>query len=108
MLRQEPFSIDTNPQAQTSLACRVIKPVSGFFSSHAIPQATPTLKPSATASLKSSLPEENTHLVQEDAAELSKAPESLSSQTREPSPDPGTVCLKLWQFHRVLLSDEGP
>lgn len=108
MLRQEPFSIDTNPQAQTSLACRVIKPVSGFFSSHAIPQATPTLKPSATTSLRSSLPEENTHLVQEDAAELSKAPESPSSQTREPSPDPGTVCLKLWQFHRVLLSDEGP
>ncbi|KAK7811141.1 hypothetical protein U0070_016081 [Myodes glareolus] len=70
---------------------RVIKLVSGFFSSHAIPQATPTLKPSATASLKSSLPEENTHLVQEDAAELSKAPESLSSQTREPSPDPDTA-----------------
>ena len=102
------FSIDTNPQAQTSMACRVIRPVSGFFSSHAIAQATPTLKPSATDSLRSSLPEGNTHPVQEDAAELSKVPESLSSQAREPSPDPGTVYVKLWQFHRVLLSDEGP
>ncbi|XP_057641399.1 tumor necrosis factor receptor superfamily member 8 [Chionomys nivalis] len=58
------------------------------FTSHAIPQATPTLKPSATDSLRSSLPEGNTHLVQEDAAELSKVPESPSSQAREPSPDP--------------------
>ncbi|XP_050009383.1 tumor necrosis factor receptor superfamily member 8 isoform X2 [Alexandromys fortis] len=58
------------------------------FTSHAIPQATPTLKPSATDSLRSSLPEGSTHPVQEDAAELSKVPESPSSQAREPSPDP--------------------
>lgn len=32
-----------------------------------------------------------TNLVQEDATELVKVPESSSSKAREPSPDPGTV-----------------
>lgn len=44
--------------------------------------------------------------MQEDATELLKVPEFPSSQAREPSPDPGTVDLKLWQSPMVLLSGE--
>lgn len=48
-----------------------------------------------------------TNLVQEDATELVKVPESSSSKAREPSPDPGTVYLRLWQSPKEVPSDKG-
>lgn len=106
MWRQETFSEDTNPQTQTSLVCEVIIPMSGFFSSHATPQATPTLESPANDSV-TLLPKRVTNLVQEGTAELLKVPESSSSKAREPRPDPGTVYLKQWQSPRGMLSDKG-
>uniref|UniRef100_A0A8C2MR53 Tumor necrosis factor receptor superfamily, member 8 n=1 Tax=Cricetulus griseus TaxID=10029 RepID=A0A8C2MR53_CRIGR len=61
------------------------------LTSHATPQATPTLKTSATDSMRSLTTTGSTGLVQEDATELLKVPEFPSSQAREPSPDPGTA-----------------
>ncbi|XP_027242025.1 tumor necrosis factor receptor superfamily member 8 isoform X2 [Cricetulus griseus] len=58
------------------------------LTSHATPQATPTLKTSATDSMRSLTTTGSTGLVQEDATELLKVPEFPSSQAREPSPDP--------------------
>lgn len=85
----------------------IIRPLSGFFSSHATPRATPTLESPASDSVRSLLPKGVTSLVQEDATELVKVPESSSSKAREPSPDPGTAHLKLWQSPREVLSDKG-
>lgn len=81
--------------------------MSGFFSSHATPQATPTLESPANDSVKTLLPKGVTNLVHEGTAELVKVPESSSSKAREPSPDPGTVYLKQWQSPRGVLSDKG-
>ncbi|XP_028715982.1 tumor necrosis factor receptor superfamily member 8 [Peromyscus leucopus] len=55
------------------------------LTSHATPQATPTLKSPPTDSMRS------TRLEQEGAAELSHVPESPSSQAREPNPDPDSA-----------------
>nr|XP_034359612.1 tumor necrosis factor receptor superfamily member 8 [Arvicanthis niloticus] len=61
------------------------------LTSHATPQATPTLESPANDSVRTLLPKRVTNLVQEGAAELVKVPESSSSKTREPSPDPGNA-----------------
>lgn len=81
--------------------------LSGLFSSHATPQATPTLEPAANDSVRSLLPKGVTNLVQEGAAKLVKVPESSSSKARKPSLDPGTGYLKLWQSPREVLSEKG-
>ncbi|XP_031232845.1 tumor necrosis factor receptor superfamily member 8 [Mastomys coucha] len=59
------------------------------LASHATPQATPTLEPTANDSVRSLLPKGVTNLVQEGAAKLVKVPESSSSKARKPSLDPG-------------------
>ncbi|NP_033427.1 tumor necrosis factor receptor superfamily member 8 precursor [Mus musculus] len=61
------------------------------LTSHATPQAMPTLESPANDSARSLLPMRVTNLVQEDATELVKVPESSSSKAREPSPDPGNA-----------------
>lgn len=103
-----PFSIDTNPQSQTFLVCKVLRPMSGFFSSHTTPQAIPTLESPANDSVRSLLPKQVTDFVNEGATKLVKVPESSSSKASMPSPDPGTVYLKPCQSPRGCCLRRGP
>ncbi|KAL1776912.1 tumor necrosis factor receptor superfamily member 8 [Sigmodon hispidus] len=97
--------VKTPGTAEKDTVCELPSPGSGSdcsnpddcktLTSHATPQATPTLKSSPTDSVRSLLPKRDPSLVQENAAGLWKVPESTSTQAWEPSPDPDNAEMNL-------------